>query len=643
MGDHGSILRAGVCCSAALLLSVGACSSDEEPEPVTPGIAKPTGHPTISLDELETQLLEGVEQDSVPLTEEDLDKYFPVVQRLTEPAVWAADRDPTKGDELSVESAFNAFVPTENPDDHFTIDVIEKDVSPEAIARAKKGLLYGMANWDGFRVHPGFSFTAASKASAGGRPFKVSMKTTPDPKVGWRSNVRPCSGAPTPTDTQAGVQATVDNDTCIPRMALEIQNPLNFVASLDTFTFNHEVAHIAQAYWQRSAPYLAAGGVKQAAALFAEQNWSFEADAQFTTRHAPNAYAYNGYFPDKTCPFEPLRRGAFKWRTFSGYTGTEDDQIQGYKMSLFVDQLTWHRFGKDPKWLHEWLTAANDPRTPGTPVTPSRRLTKLVSKDGLGATGALNLALLQAGVDLYYQGKVPWTTRQLDNTCIRQTATVDLPLLSIDAVRVDPDLTNVAKLRLSLDASRDRDVLKAGVAAVELNESGQPTFVDCLQRDISEGALSHAEPRAACRQHVIGLSVLSPKNNFVDEVQLPITFGGGKKYAIIAIVAHQMKRKDAPDTPISVTLKAEPVSTPPGNQVAKEQCGALTEEYRSQCKTSDCFCIGNAYCEATVDPPPASCEKMQQECYAFCIFQKETCDCASFCDLLYTRLKCRNP
>jgi hypothetical protein len=637
-----TLLRAAGGCSVALVVSIAACSSDEEPAPVTPGIAKPTGHPALTFDEIETQLLEGVEDESVPMTEADLDKYFPVVEQLTEPEKWA-DRDPTKGDQSDVEKTFNAFSPTENPDDHFTIDVIETGVTAADIARAKKGLLFGMANWDGFRVHPGFNLTAATKASAGGRPFKVSIKTTPDPSpsVGWRAYVQPCGGAPAPTGTMPELIASVANDTCVPRIVLPLETG-KALESLNTFVFNHEVGHIAQAYWQHSQPYLAAGGVKQAAAIFAEQNWSLEADAQFVTRHAPEAYAYNGYFPDKTCPFEPLRRGAYAWKNFSGTAGAREDQLLGYQMGIFVDQVTWHRFGKDPKWLYEWLTAESDARMPGKPVTPTRRLLKLVSKDGTTTDlKAINGVLLQAGADLYFSGKVPWTTRQLDHACVRPSATVDLPLLSIDAVRVDlGDLSKVAKIRLSLEASRDRDFLRAGVAAVKLDDAGQPKFIDCLQQQISEGALSQAEPRAACKQEATGLAVLTPKNDYTDEVQLPITFQSADKYAIIAIVAHTMKRKDAPDTPIKVTLHAEPVATPPGNQVAKEQCGALTEEYRSHCKTSNCFCIGNAYCEATVDPPPASCEKMQQECYAFCIFQKDECDCASFCDLLYTRLAC---
>lgn len=631
------MLRAVCCFSIALLVTIAACSSDDEGGPVTPGIAKPTGHPAITVDELEAQFLEGVEDESVPMTEADLDKYFPVVAPLTEPEKWAVEGDPTKGEEFEVNKAFDAFVgPEAVADDHCTVEV-GAGVKAEDVTRAKKGILFGMARWDALK--PGFSVMAATKKSAGGIPFKLTLTTAATENLSFRPFVEPCGGAnPAPVGIPQ-VVASVDANTCIPRLVMPIAEGKS-KESLSPFLFVHEMAHIAQNYWTRSAAYLGAGGLKQAAAYSQELGWAFEADAQFTARHSPEDFAYDTYLA-RGCPFEPLRRGAYAWRSFVGSSGPVEQQILSYQMGIFVDQLTFHRFGKDPAWTYKWLTADPDPRSPKTPITPTRKLFRLLSKDGTATDmKSINGALLRAGFDLYVRGRVPWTTRQLNNDCIRPGGTVNLPLLAFDAVRVElPDLANVAKLRLSLDASRDRDFIRAGVAAVKLDSGGLPEFVRCAQ-GTTDGNLSNADPRGGCMQELIPLSVLSPKNNFVDEVQLPITMQAGGKYAIVAIVAHRMNRKDAPDTPITVTVRAEPVSTPPGKQIAKDQCGKLTEQYRSQCKTSDCGCIGNAYCEATVDPPPASCEKMQQECYIFCLFQKDECDCSSFCDLLYSRLEC---
>lgn len=637
------MLRRAGCGLVVLGVVLAACSSDEELGPApTPGIAKPTGHGPITLDELESQMLAGVEDESVPMTEAQLDQYFPPASRMTAPEKQVADRDPTKGEVFDVQKAFDAFKPTESADDHFTIDVIEDKVTPADIERVKKGILYGMANWDAFKPVAGFTLTAASSIAKGGKPFKVSIKTTidPDPNIGWRAYVAPCGGAPAPTNTIPEIIASVDADTCVPRLVLPLETG-KLLESLSPFIFVHEMAHVAQSYWQRSAPYLAAGGIKQAGAFSTKLSWQFESDAQYTARHLPDAYAYDVYLA-KGCPFEPMRRGAYAWSDFLASKGP--DQLLPYQMGLFVDQVTWHRFGKDPAWIYKWLVNDVDPRVPGLPYDATRRLLKIVSKDTTKTDmKTINNVFLQAGVDLYFKGRNPWTTRQLTNDCIRPSASVDLPLLAFDAVRVElGDLTDVAKLRLSLDASRDKSFLKAGVAAVELDKDGKPEFIRCVN-SIVESGLSNADPRAGCTQsNVIGLSVLSEKNDYKDEVQLPVTLEADKKYAIIAIVAHMMKKPDAPNTPITATLRAEPVVTPPGNQVAKSQCGGLTEEYRSRCKTKNCFCIGNAYCEATVDPPPRSCEKMQQECYLFCAFQKDECDCSSFCDLLYTRLACGN-
>jgi hypothetical protein len=619
---------------------IAACSSEEEPAPVAPGIAKPTGHLPLTMDELEAQMLEGIEDESVPMTEQDLDKYFPVIERLAAPEKGAADRDPTKGDSVEVDKAFNAFTTAETWDDHFTVELDGAIADPDVI-RAKKGVLFGMERWDSFKA--GFSLTAATKSSAGGKRFKVKITDKADPDLKYRAYVTACGGAPTaPTDIP-GVVASVQADTCLPMLVLPLE-PGKSMETLSPFIFVHEMAHVAQSYWTRSPAYVAAGGIKQAAAYSQELAWAFEADAQFASRHAPEDYAYDTIL-DRGCPFEPLRRGAYTWKNMVGAVGkTDEEKLFAYQMGIFVDQLTWWRFGKDPAWTYKWLTADPDPRSPGTPISATRKLLKLVSKDGTATDlKAINGAFVQAGVDLYYRGRNPWTARQLSNPCVRPSGTVALPLLSLDALRVDPgDLSTVAKLRLSLEASRDRDFLRAGVAALELDAAGTPEIMTCL-RKISDGSFSNAEPRAECMKHLTPLAVLTPKNNFNDEVQLPITFQASNKYAIVAIVAHLMKRKDAPDSPINVTFRAEPISTPPGNQIAKSQCGALTEEYRKNCKTSDCFCIGNAYCEATVDPPPASCEKMQQECYVFCLFQKDECDCSSFCDLLYSRLACKAP
>lgn len=634
------MLRAVNSVLVALVVLIGACSADEKkPEPVTPGIAKPTGHGAITMDQLEAELLAGVEDEPVPMTEADLDKYFPLVERLTTPEP-LVDRDPTKGDSLDSVKAFNAFTSAENPDEHFTIDVMDPGVTPAHVVRAKKGILFGMASWDGFK--PGFSVTAASK-STGGKPFKVSMKMTADPKVQFRAYVLPCGGAPGPTNTIAEIVASIDADTCIPRLVLPIDPAKPMEETLSPFMFVHEVAHVAQSYWQRSQKYIDQGGLKQAGAYNAEQSWQFESDAQFTGRHAPESYAYDEVLANG-CPFEPLRRGAYSWSTFKGSEGTDSEKLLAYQMGIFVDQITWHRFGKNPAWTYDWLVADVDPRSKTKPITPTRKLLRLVSKDSTKtALESFNVLLLKTGVDLYFRGKNPWTTRQLSRECIRPGATAALPLLSIDALRVDiGDLSEVAKLRVSLEASRDIGFLRAGVAAAELDDAGTPKFITCL-KSITESGLAGSDPRAGCMSSLTGLSVLTPKNNFRDDVQLPITFEAGRKYAIVAIVAHLAKKSDAPNTPINVTLRAEPVSTPPGNTIAKSQCGALTEEYRSNCKTSNCLCIGNAYCEATVDPPPASCEKMQQECYIFCLLQKDECDCSSFCDLLYARLACRSP
>ena len=312
------MLRTAGCCLVVLgVVMIAACSSDEELGPApTPGIAKPTGHGPLTLDELETQLLAGVEDEPVPMTEEQLDKYFPLVERLTEPPK-QTDRDPTKGDVFEVQREFDTFKPTELPDDHFTVDVTDTEVKPEEIERAKKGILFGMANWDAFK--PGaFSLTAASSVAKGGKPFKVSIKKTPDPTVQWRSHVLPCGGAPTPTNTIPEIVA----DTCIPRLVLLMEPGKPITETLGASLFVHEMAHVAHSYYQRSPAYLAAGGLKQAGAYNGEFNWQSESDAQFTTRHTPDADAYDITL-EKGCPFEPLRRGAYVWNDFALIRGMD--------------------------------------------------------------------------------------------------------------------------------------------------------------------------------------------------------------------------------------------------------------------------------------------------------------------------------
>jgi hypothetical protein len=296
--------------------------------------------------------------------------------------------------------------------------------------------------------------------------------------------------------------------------------------------------------------------------------------------------------------------------------------------------------------INKWLVAEPDPRsttTPPRPILPTRRLMRVVSKDPSKTdVTPFSRVILQAGVDLYFRGRDPWTTRQLASECVRSGASVDLPLLSFDTVRVDVnggDLSSVAKLRLALDASRDPAFLRAGVAALDLSDTGTLKFTDCI-KDIPDSQLGGADPRAACLQYVHPLAGLTPKNEFKAEVQIPITFKNGK-YAIVAGVAHLMTKPDAPHAPISVTLRAEPVSTPPGRKIGGSECGDLTNEYRSRCKTSDCFCIGNAYCEGVAASPPQSCEVFERDCYLFCLFQKDECDCTSFCDLLKSRQACQ--
>src|SRR5687768_15464121 len=100
-----SLLRAAGACSVALVVMIAACSSDEEPAPVTPGVARPTGHPPLTMDELEAELLGTVGDEDVPMTPEQLDQDFPLLGLLTEPEK-QLDRDPTKGDSVDVEKAF---------------------------------------------------------------------------------------------------------------------------------------------------------------------------------------------------------------------------------------------------------------------------------------------------------------------------------------------------------------------------------------------------------------------------------------------------------------------------------------------------------------------------------------------------------
>lgn len=56
---------------------IGACGSEEEPAPVTPGIARPTGHPPLSSDEIETELLDGLDE-SLAMAQGQLDQDFPL-------------------------------------------------------------------------------------------------------------------------------------------------------------------------------------------------------------------------------------------------------------------------------------------------------------------------------------------------------------------------------------------------------------------------------------------------------------------------------------------------------------------------------------------------------------------------------------
>lgn len=630
--------RATGFCLVVLGAVIAACSSSDSDSGGDVPPAPPTGHPTITLDELETQFLAGIDETPVIVSEQRLDQDFPLVERLTKPERQLVDGDPTKGGKTDVDAAFDAFTPTESADDHFTIDVMETGVTQANIDRVKKGLLFGMARWDAY--NPGFSVTTATSAKAGNKPFKVSIKTTKDPGTEWRAYVSPC-GASAEPDTIEEIVADIEGSTCLPRMVIPIEPMKPVTDYLSPFIFVHEMAHVAQDYWQAAPAYLAAGGIKNASAYHQGFGWQFESDAEFSGRHAPEAYGYDSIFGGDACPFEPMRRGALSWNSTSAIGA---DNRFPYEMGLFLDQITWHRFAKDPSWIYQWFTALVDPRSQTTPpirpYTPTRRLMRVVSKDpNKTDISSFNRVLAQAGMDLYFRGKNPWTTRQLRKDCIRNAVTVDLPLLSFDALRVDPgDLSDVAKLRISLEVSRDPTFINAAVAAVELDDAGVPKFIDCVKA-ITEGGLGNADPRAGCMQDVVPLGVLNSKNEFKDEIQLPITFKG-HKYAIVALVAHTMGREDAQRATITVVFHAEPVSTPPGNRLAKEQCGALTEAYRSHCKTSDCFCIGNAYCEGTVDHPPTSCENAQRECYIFCLFQKGDCDCTSYCDRLYATLGC---
>ena len=179
-----------------------------------------------------------------------------------------------------------AFAPTEDPDDHFTIDKIDTGIPPAVVAQVKKGLLFGMANWDAFM--PGFSLTAATSKRAGGTPFYASILTTPSPSFGFRPSVETCGGAMIEPETVEDLVADVEGvNGCIPRVVLRHPS-LRAAETFTTDVFIHELSHVAQDYWEQSTPYLNAGGMKLASAYHQGFAWQIEGDAQFTERHGPS-------------------------------------------------------------------------------------------------------------------------------------------------------------------------------------------------------------------------------------------------------------------------------------------------------------------------------------------------------------------
>jgi hypothetical protein len=320
---------------AASVVSCGSSDDDAASGGAPPASAN-TAKPPITLDELETELLGSLDDQPVIVPEAVLDQDFPLVEMATtsedEP-----DRDPTKGSDADLDAAFAAFTTTEVADDHFTIDVLDAAVPAPLVERVKKGILFGLANRDAFI--PGFSVMAATNKKTGGKPFFVSIKTTDDPTLGSRPFVRPCGGTLV-TSTPAERAAAIEAGNCIPRVTFTSSAPT--VTSFTPHAFIHEMAHISQQYWEQSAEYVSAGGVKLASAYNQGFTWQHESDAQFTSRHGPESRAY-GIFP--RCPFEPLRRGAVAWKSL---TNLGDDRAFPYEMSILLDQITWHRFGKDP-------------------------------------------------------------------------------------------------------------------------------------------------------------------------------------------------------------------------------------------------------------------------------------------------------
>ena len=624
---------AGVVLGVVGLIAACSSGSSSGPPSSTADGGASGAHDPLTLDEIATELADGVD-DPVPVSEEQLDAVFPVEERMTE-IDDPDDRDPTKGSDANLQAAFDAFMTTENADDHFTVDEIAAGATPGVVEHVKKGVLWGMANWDAFM--PGFSVMSATNTKAGGKRFFVSIRTTPNAQGDYRTSVTMCGGAKPAPVTIADVVKAIEDDTCVPRLVFRVQ--VADVGSIAPRLFLHEVSHVAQGYWEQSPAYLDAGGLKLATAYHKGFSYQVEGDAKFNERHAPWTGSYAGY-ANKGCPFEPLRRGVVAWK---GFASKGAESYLPYEMSSLVEQITWRRFAKDPTWIYQWLIATVDPRTvanpPKAPINAARRLLRVISKDPNKVDlSSLSRVMLDTGVDLYGYGRVPWTTSVLGSECVRSTASVDLPAFAFDAVSVDPgDLSKVGRLRLALEASRDQAFVRAGVAAVDVKADGTFDFVDCAKA-IPDAKLNDAEPRLACAANVHWLGALTRKNEWKDDVKLPPTLALGK-HRIVAIVFHLLPRSDATWAPITVTLRAEPTSTPPRNTITKDDCPGITDDYRSHCKTSNCFCIGNAYCESVVEAAPG-CEVFERDCGFWCVMQKSECDCTSFCDVMKARLGC---
>ena len=489
-------------------------------------------------DSADDPLLEGLDEP-VLLTEADLDALFPLVEPV-EPEEDEAPHAVVDGGTL--EARLAAYVPTVDPALRF--NVRPNANIPEAfVEQAKRGILFGMDNFDSFL--PGFSMHAEAAA----RPFEVVFFDELKPDTGFRASVTSCPNR----------QPTEGFEVCLPRLNIPYQVVAGVATPIRAGTFVHEVAHLGDVYHALSRQHIDAGGLVLGAFRHSEFRWRREGSAQFITGHAPDAAAYER-LGNVTCAFDVLRRGMLGWKDFSPIG---NERYLPYQAAIAIDQVNWHRFDGDQTWLLRWWVARPDERDPTRPESAARALVRMISANEKQVDLArVNKLFVLAGLDLYVHGRNPWTARTLSEDCFRAgsliqaatpgTASLTLPPLSFDAVRLQigaDALADASSLKLELTSDSIANV-RAFVYAVDVD-----AHIACLEA-LSSAQLGVAQPRQACNdQHVIAIGPLSASNQY----RRTFTISDANKaklatYDIAAVLFHTAT--GPPLVPVTATLTA---------------------------------------------------------------------------------------